>query len=141
MARLTPEQFQEKHNRRLKSSIEDMKLGISRVTEAPTMKAAQKLDKARLNYNAAIDSGKMKRRLEAVSLDEWKRKMIDVGVGRVAAGIDAAKDKVVGFAQEFLPYLDSGVTKIKAMPDATLEDSIARATAMMRHNAKFQRKG
>lgn len=141
MARLSPEQFQEKHNRRLKASIEDMKAGVQRVTEAPTMKAAQKLDKARMNYNAAIDSGKMKRRLEAVGLDEWKRKMVDVGVGRVAAGIDAAKDKVIGFAAEFLPYLDSGVAKIKQMPDATLEDSIARATAMMRHNAKFQRKG
>lgn len=140
MAKLTPEQFREKHARRLKASVEDIRAGIARVTESPTAKAAGKVDKMRTNLLKALDNGKWAARLKAVSLEEWKRKTTDVGVNRIAAGIDAAAGKVENFAAQLLPFQDKLVNDVKRLPDVTLEDSINRMTTFIRGMAKFQKK-
>ena len=139
MPKLTPEEFQEKHARRLKAAIEDMRKGVEAVTEAPTLKAAAKKDKMLAGITDAIASGKWERGLKRVTLEEWKSKMVDKGLGRVAAGIDAAKDKVIAFAGELLPYQDTLVRDIEKMPDVSLEDSINRMTFFIRGMAKFKR--
>jgi len=141
MAKLTPAEYQEKHARRLKGATEDMRLGVEKVTESPTAKAAAKKDKMKANLTKAIDSGKWERGLKRVTLEEWKTQMIDKGVGRVAAGIDGAAAKVTAFAAELLPYQDSVKASITKMPDITLEDNINRMTTFIRGMAKFQRKG
>ena len=139
MAKLTPEQFQEKHARRLKGAIEDMRAGVERVTSSPTAAAATKKEKMRAGIQAAIDSGKWEQGLKRVTLDEWKSKMVDKGLGRVAAGIDAAADKVRSFAAELLPYQDKLSSDVSKMPDLTLEDNINRMTTFIRGMSKFKR--
>jgi len=139
MAKLTAAQFQEKHARRLKASVEDIRTGIDRVTENPCEKAAAKKDKMLANLTRAVNDGKYERGLKRVSLEEWKRKARDIGVNRVAAGIDGAKEKVVAFAEELLPHIDRGRDKIKAMPDVTLDDNINRMTSFIRHMSEFKR--
>lgn len=140
MAKLTPEQFAEKHARNLKASTADMERGVQAVTVSPTAKAADAAAKMRANLIKAIDSGKWARRLKTVSLDEWKSKMITKGIPRVSAGIDEAHDKVVEFASELLPHIDTAKAKIAGMPDVTLDDSINRMTTFIREMAKFERK-
>jgi len=139
MAKLTPDEFQEKHARRLKGATEDIRKGVERVTEAPTLKAAAKVDKMRTNLNKALDDGKWERGLKRVTLEDWKSKMIDKGVGRIAAGIDAAAPKVREFASELLPHIDKVQTEIKGMPDVSLEDNINRMTTFIRGMSKFKR--
>lgn len=139
MAKLTPTEFQEKHARRLKASVEDVRRGIDRVTESPTEKAIAKQDKMVTNLTAAVASGKWAAGLKRVSLEEWKRKARDIGVNRIAAGIDGAKDKVTSFAEELLPHIDRQQAKIKAMPDVTLDDNINRMTTFIRGMAEFKR--
>jgi len=139
MAKLTAKEFQEKHNRRLKAATEDMRLGVERVTESPTAKAAKKADKMRQNVLKSIDSGKWAAGLNRVTLEDWKSKMINKGVGRVAAGIDEAEGKVIAFAEKLLPHVDAGKSAIDKLPDVTLEDSINRMTTFTRHMAKFKR--
>ena len=140
MSKLTAHEFQEKHARRLKASIEDMRIGVSKVTESPTAKAAKSVDKMRAKIVESIDSGKWAAGLNQVTLEEWKSKMIEKGVNRVAAGIDAASGKVIAFAEDLLPHVDAGQNLVKKMPDVTLEDSIARMTTFTRHMAKLKRK-
>jgi len=140
MSKLTAAEFQEKHARRLKGAVEDVRKGIDRVTESPTAKAAAKADKMLTNLTSSVQSGKWAAGLKRVSLEEWKRKTRDVGVNRIAAGIDASKDKVIAFAEELLPHIDRGQEKIKSMPDITLDDSINRMTTFTRHMAGFSRK-
>jgi len=140
MSKLTPAEFQEKHARRLKASVDDMRKGIEAVTESPTQKAAAKADKMRTNIVASIDNGKWAAGLNRVTLDEWKTKMVNKGLNRVAGGIDEAAPKVVAFATELLPHIDRGVDTIKKMPDTTLEDNIGRMTSFIRHMSKFKRK-
>jgi len=141
MPKLTPAEFAEKHARRLKGAITDMERGVAAVTSSPTLAAAAKKDKMRANVTRALDTGKWEGGLKRVSLEEWKRKMSEKGLGRVAAGIDAAQDKVAAFASELLPYQDRLKAEISKMPDATLEDNINRMNHFIRGMAKFQRKG
>jgi len=140
MARLTPEEFQEKHAKRLKAAIDDMRAGVEKVTTAPGEKAAKKVDKMRARLLEKIDDGTWASRVSAVSLEEWKRKMLNKGLPRVSQGIDEAADKVRDFAAQLLPYQDSLRAKVERMPDLTLEDSIARATEWIRGMAKFKKK-
>ena len=139
MAKLTPAEFQEKHARRLKAASSDIRTGIERVSVAPTALAAKKVDKMRANLIAKIDDGTVARRLNAVTLDDWKKKALDVGIGRIAAGIDASAGKVTSFAEKLLPAIDAAQSKVKAMPDLTLEDNINRMTTMVREMSKFRK--
>jgi cell division GTPase FtsZ len=139
MAKLTAKEFQEKHNRRLKAATDDMRAGVERVTENPMAKAAKKADKMRANIVQSIDSGKWVSGLNRVTLDDWKSKMINKGVGRVAAGIDEAAAKVESFASELLPHIDRVKSDISKLPDVTLEDNIQRMTGFIRGMAKFKR--
>ena len=139
MAKLTPAEFQEKHARRLSAAVEDVRKGIDRVTVNPCELAAAKQEKMRTNLNAAIDDGRWAAGLKRVSLAEWKDKAKNVGAGRIASGINAAKAKVIAFAEELLPHIDAGTAKLATMPDITLEDNIARMTSFIRHMADFKR--
>ena len=139
MAKLTPAEFQEKHARRLKASVEDVRKGIDRVTESPTEKAAAKQDKMLTNLTNAVTSGKWAAGLKRVSLEDWKKQTRDIGVNRIAAGIDGAKAKVVAFAEVLLPHIDRQKAKIAAMPDVTLDDNINRMTTFVRGMAELKR--
>jgi hypothetical protein len=65
--------------------------------------------------------------------------MLEKGIGRVASGAQAAKSKMQDFFTDFIPHLEAGVRELQTMPRGDLEANIARANAMMRHNAKFRR--
>ena len=137
MAKLSAAEVTEKHARRLKGSIEDMRAGIARVTDSPTAAAAAKQDKMKAKINAAIDSGKWAAGLRSVSLEEWKDKVTTKGLPRVAAGIDAAAPKVEKFYSQLLPHIDTVRGQVTKMPDLTLEDSINRMSTFVRGMAKF----
>lgn len=139
MAKLTAAEFQEKHARRLKASVEDVRKGIDRVTENPCEKAAAKQDKMLTNLTAAVTGGKWALGLKRVSLEDWKKKARDIGVNRIAAGIDGAKEKTIAFAEQLLPHIDREKAKIAAMPDVTLDDNINRMTSFVRGMANFKR--
>ncbi len=114
--------------------------GIDRVTESPMEKAAQKQDKMLNNLNEAVAKGKWKRGLEAVSLDDWKRKFKDQGVARIAGGATAAVPKMQRFADQLLPFQDDLQRKVKAMPDTSFEDRVNRATEWIRGMHKFEKR-
>jgi len=124
--KMTPEQFADKLVRNGGQAVQDYKDGIARVTVAPTASAALHLDKARQNYNAAIDSGKTKRALEKVTLAEWQAKASTVGAMRFADGLSSARPKIVKFAQQFLPYIEDVRNQIGQMPNLTKEDAKQR---------------
>lgn len=136
---LTPAQVAEKHARRTKASLEDLRAGVESVTQAPGQKAAAKQNKLVQNWNEAITSGRWAKNTAAVTLDEWKSKMIDKGLSRVGPGLDAAQAKVEAFYAELLPFQQSLSSKVSAMPDLTIEDSVARSSEWIRGMAKFRK--
>ncbi|GAH46256.1 unnamed protein product [marine sediment metagenome] len=92
------------------------------------------------NITARVQDGTWARRVAAVPLEEWKSKMIEKGLPRVAGGIDAAKDKTTAFFAQLLPAVDAASAKVKGMPDLTIDDSINRMTTFIREMAKFKKK-
>lgn len=137
--RVTAAEFADKHNRRTKAALDDMRRGIERVAEAPGIGAAKQQDKMRAKILASIDDGTWARRVSSVPLDEWKKDMLEKGVGRVAGGLDRAKGKVQEFAEKLITHQNSLLVKIDPMPSLTLEDSITRMTAWVRGMAEFKR--
>lgn len=130
----------EKWARRTKAATADVAAGVDRVTEAPTQAALAKLDKMLAKFEEAIRSGKIERGLARVTLEDWKRSMKEIGVGRIASGVDnKGVGKMEAFAEEFYPFVERVQEEIARMPDTTLEDGIARMTHNVRELAKFKR--
>ena len=140
MARVTPEEFQEKHARRLKGSLQDIQKGVERITVSPTEQAAKKKDKMLQNIQEAVNSGKWERNLRKITLEDWRHKMVTKGLPRISTGIDGAADKVRDFASQLLPHIDAGKQIVAQMPDLTLDDSLNRMTSYVRHMAKFKKR-
>ncbi len=140
MAKLTPEQAADKLAKRLKGATDDIRTGVARVTTAPGVQAAAKVDKMRNNLLASIDSGKWSDRVKSVSVEQWKTLMTDKGISRIAAGIDGARQKSVDFFSQLLPYQDSLKSKLSTMSDLTIEDNIQRSATWIRGMSQFKRK-
>ena len=136
---LSPSAIAEKHARRTIGASQDLIAGVNSVTVSPTEQAAKKQDKLIQNWTDAVQSGKWARGLRAVSLDDWKKAMIEKGAPRVAAGIANSRAKIEAFFAELLPYQADLSAKISQMPDLTLEDSIARMTAQVRGMSNFRK--
>lgn len=132
MARLNAVEYQEKQARRLKASVPDIKAGIMRVTKAPGELAVEQQDRLIANFAEAVRSGKWAKNVSAVSLQEWQDKFLGKGVDRIAAGIDAAKDKTIKSAEKLLKNVDTASEEVKRMPKGTIDDSINRMTTFSR---------
>lgn len=135
--RVTPEQAQQKWVSRIGAASTDVANGVDRVTQAPGQLAAAKVDKWRQNTMAAED--KWRRNVGAVSLEDWRTLMKNVGIPRIAQGAQAKQAKYGNFAAQFFAHLNAGLDTINRMPDTTFEERVQRAVAMMRHNRNFKR--
>lgn len=136
--KVNADQLTEKWQRRLKGAIEDMRTGVQRVTEAPGAAAAAKADKWQAAISESRTKDKWRRRVGAVSLEDWKRAMTEKGLSRIASGVDGAGPKMKRFAQQLIEHQNAGLAELERMPDLTLEDSINRMAAWTRHMANLQ---
>ena len=139
MPKLTPAEAHEKWKNRLTSAVQDVKDGIDRVTESPTAKAAAKEDKWFAGLQAAKSSGKYRRGLLNVSLEQWKSAARDIGADRIPAGAAAAGPKQTEFYTKLFPFQEKLQAKINAMPDTTIQDSVARASAWIMGMNQFDK--
>jgi len=136
--KVTPAELTEKWQRRLKGAIEDMRLGVDKVTEAPGIAAAAKADKWQAAISEQRTKEKWRRRVSAVSLEDWKRAMKEKGLSRIASGVDGATAKMTRFATQLIEHQNAGLVALEKLPDLTLEDSINRMAAWTRHMAQMR---
>ena len=137
---MTASEVQQKHAKNLKASSSEIIAGVNATSEAPSAKAVAKQDKMRENLIASIDDGTWAARLGKYTLQNWKSDMINKGVGRISKGIDEAAPKVTAFYNALLPVAYAIRDEVKAMPDMTLDDSVARAETAIRRMAAFKYK-
>jgi hypothetical protein len=135
--KVNADQLTEKWQRRLKGAIEDMRAGVQRVTVAPGASAAEKADKWQAAISEARTKDKWRRRVGAVTLEEWKKSMTEKGLSRIASGVDGAGPKMKRFAAQLIEHQNAGLAALEKMPDLTLEDSINRMAAWTRHMARL----
>lgn len=138
MAAATPAQAAQNWATNLGAATARIKAGVQAVTTSPTAAAAARIDAYQAGVIAAVQSGKTQRALQAVSLADWQNSMINKGVSRIASGATQAQGKFQNFMSQFLPYVQSGVQQLQAMPRGDLQANIARAVFMMNYNAQFK---
>lgn len=134
-----PSQVAQKWSNRLSQSGEAIRQGVQAVNESPTQKAAARADAYVAGIQRAVADGKYQRGLERVSLEDWRRAMLEKGVQRISTGASQAQPKMESFLQEFLPHVESGQRMLESMPRGSLEQNVQRMIAMVQHNAKFRR--
>lgn len=123
------------------SAIQAYKDGVGRVTEAPTVKAAAKLDKYINGVNAALESGKTRAALLNSPLELYRRNAIEVGAGRITSGVKKGTPKMQAFTAQYVPFLQGEMAGNAQMDDSTLEARIAKSGDMQRRLAQFKRSG
>lgn len=137
----SPSAVATKWQQRTKGAAAEMRAGVESVTTAPGQQAAAAADvwQAKLQQPETLE--KYKRRVAAVTLQGWKDSMVNKGVGRVPAGVDAAAPVMTQFMTEFLPHVEAVAARVKQMPHLTVEDGIQRAVEQIRGNSAFKFRG
>lgn len=130
----------EKQVRRSQAASTDYVKGVMNVKEAPTQKAKRKKEKYRTGVLAALDSGKWEAGLDATTLDDWQKAAAGKGGDRYGAGVEAAKDKIGAFHQEFASFMSTHQARIDALPDTTPEQRLQKMVENAKGIAKFQRR-
>jgi len=74
-----------------------------------------------------------------VTLEEWKTAMVNKGLPRIAQGAQASTAKMEKVYRDLFAYMDTGLGRIKQMPDATLEQRIQRAMEWIRYMSQYKK--
>lgn len=136
MARVSPTEFADKWGRRLKAAGPDIQNGIKRVQTAPGQLAAQQAQTMLTNLAARVNDGSWAKAVSRVSLADWQTAALTKGVGRIAAGVDAAQNKVAAMAGPLLQAVDAAVAETDRTPRGDVETNINRAVTFMRAMAR-----
>ena len=139
MVKVTPQEGAQKWAARLTAAIEDIRRGVQRVTESPTLKAAEKRDKWIAELQRAAQEGRWEAGLRSVTLEEWKNAMLSKGLARIADGARVGAAKYAQVAESLYRHIEEGQRRIQNMPDTTLEQRIQRMVEFIRHMAQYRK--
>ena len=132
-----PRKVAEDWSRGMSGSTQKIKAGVQAVTESPTAKAADAVDRMVAGVIRAQQSGKTERALRAVSLDDWKRAFIEKGLQRIASGATTGKAKMAAFLQDWLPHVEQ--VRASLPPRGDMQQNIARMVANVEGLANFKK--
>lgn len=120
------------------ASANTVKAGVQAVTEAPTAKAAARVEAWVAGVQKSRD--KFVQKLNAVTLQDWKNAMLGKGITNMGNGYNDPMNqrKFLVFMRSFLPYVRDGAQQVRQMPKGTLQQAIDRAAAMIKWNAQFR---
>jgi len=131
--RMSSADISDKWGRHQKAAVPDIIKGLDSVSEDPGAKAVAKQDKMLANLTARITDGTWAKRRLKVGLSEWRDKTKKKVSERMAGGVDGAMNKRKEFDSWLVGKLNAVLPEISAMPDMTLEDSVARVRRLMEH--------
>jgi hypothetical protein len=113
---------------------------IQALSVNPLERAASKAD----DWQARVSDPRTKEKfvagLRRVSFDEWKRKAVEVGAGRIASGVQAASSTMRQFLSELLPYTEQLKERIRAMPKRNESEAMNRLLAAVEGMRNFRRR-
>lgn len=136
--RVNADEFYRVWRDRLSASVERVRAQVEKLTVSPTERAAASVQRWIARLQDPDTQERWQANLRAVSLEDWKRAMIEKGVPRIAQGASAAQAKVTDFASKLINYLNTVLPEIERMPKLTIEDSINRVTTYIRRMAQFK---
>lgn len=107
--------------------------GINGVTVAPGQAAARQVDVWASNVVAA--KAKWQKNVSSVSLNAWQQAAINKGVGRIAAGAQAAEPVFNQFMTQLIQYQQGQLASLP--PRGNLQANTQRAVAWIQAMSKF----
>lgn len=133
---MTADQIATKWANNLAAATTEIQNGVQAVTVAPGQAAARQKSAYVANVQAKAD--KWATNTAAVTLSDWQSAMVTKGLPRVATGATAAQPKMSSVMQQLIPYIQNAQRALPAR--GTLQQNIARATAMITAMSNFQKK-
>jgi len=124
-----PERWIKKQIDRVTVAEDEYKAGIDAVTEAPTIKAAEKKEKYLRRIQEAADH--WEKRLRAIDLGSWKE-MATKKAPRFTEGVRLAEHKIRSFVTKWQPILQEIQSAVNALPDLTDADREKRMIENLR---------
>ena len=109
-----------------KRSTEAYREGVLNPIRGAATAALAAADKRAEAVRRSLDNKTWEKAMATISDDYVKRKAADVGSGRYASGVEAAKDKIENFWNKWTPHLEEIRSKIQTMPDISDTDREAR---------------
>lgn len=128
-----------KWGQRLAASGEQVRAGIRRVNRSPGEAAAASADLWHRRVSQAQE--KFRRKVGAVTLQDWQSAMEATGVSRMVEGATAKQPKYQAFAEKFYPVAQQVSDRVKAMPKGDIEQSLARVREAMTTFRQFGQSG
>lgn len=126
---LTAQQVSAKWLTNFGNATQAMTDGVNAVQQAPGIAAAAQANLWLQRLQAS--QAKWAARVSAVSLPDWKAAMLNLGISRAQQGAQQKQQRYTTFITDYMNFLSGQVPTIKAMPKGTLQQSIARASAMI----------
>lgn len=137
---MTGADFQAKHATNLKASSDEIRKGVEAVTESPGSKAAKRADVYIAKMTSSEVHERWKRNVAKVSLEDWKKDMVEKGIGRISAGLDRSKDKITDFGDKLIAFQKAALPAFDARRPITIEESAQKAADWIKEMAKFSYK-
>jgi len=126
---LTAAQITTKWLTNYQGSTQAMTDGSNAVQTAPGVAAAAQ--QAFWLQRIQASANKWATNVAAVSLQDWKSSYQSLGIPRGQAGAQQKQGKYLTFITAYLAFLPGAVAQVKAMPKGNIQQSIARASAMI----------
>jgi hypothetical protein len=117
------------------SSGPAMTAGANAVQTAPGQLAANQKAYWLMKVTASAD--KWAARVSAVTLPQWRDAYTTLGITRGQAGAQAKQGNYTAFMAQYLQFLPGAVAQVNGMPKGNIQQSIARAAAMIQASAAW----
>lgn len=136
---LTADQIARKWADRMALAADAIRQGVLAMREEdnPLEKAAQQQDLWARRVAEAARNNRFAAGLRARTFAEWRDSMLKKGIDNITNGLPQGRVRMQRFLTSFLPYLQGAVQALP--PRGTLDANIARATALIRNLAQFNR--
>lgn len=121
------------------NNVARYKEGVAGVTESPTAKAAQAVDRYASGVQRAVQDGTFVDGCNSVSLSDWQKAASDKGAANMATGVRAAEPKMVKTLTTLLPHCQMVSDAVAQMPKGTLEDAKQRSNKAIELMAQYKK--
>lgn len=136
---MTGKDFQEKHARNLKAASDEIRKGAEAVTVAPGVKAAEQRKAWETKMASKEVQDKWANNVRKVSLDDWKKDMIEKGVGRISAGLDRSADKIAAFGDKLISFEKSAKAEFDKIHPLTIDESADKMVKWIKKMHEFKK--
>lgn len=138
--RMTGADFQQKHAKNLKAATHEITAGVNAVTEAPGKKAAARKDVWVNRMTDTTVHDRWAKNVGKVTLEDWKKDMVEKGVGRISAGLDRSANKIADFGEKLLTFQKSAKGEFDKIRPLTIDEAADKAAKWIKKMGEFSYK-